>query len=214
METLQRKLSFLRPYFIDDMQVKNITFYSDNGIICTTPYGYLQDKTGEDIKSILVCNIKRVRTIRDNSKRTEKAKQLMEEQINFCISLDANNFNEKQCELYLYVDNDIIKHISTENVSETSLSKYSLKQRTLTTTTDIFNISNIVIEVVNKEFTPEIETDYSASVNLLYNNLDKLLISISSSDVAKLFNYYTLTKREIPLTEQFRRENSTEIISK
>ena len=162
----------------------------------------------------MVCNIKRVRTIRDNSKRTEKAKQLMEEQINFCISLGANNFNEKQCELYLYVDNDIIKHISTENVAETSLSKYSLKQRTLTTTTNIFNISNIVIEVVNKEFTPEIETDYSASVNLLYNNLDKLLISISSSDVAKLFNYYTLTKREIPLTEQFRCENSTEIISK
>ena len=138
----------------------------------------------------------------------------MEEQINFCISLGTNDFNEKQCELYLYVDNDMIKHISTEKVAKTSLSEYSLKQRTITTTTDIFNISNIVIEVVNKEFTPEIETDYSASVNLLYNNLDKLLISISSSDVAKLFNYYTLTKREIPLTEQFRRENSTQIISK
>lgn len=214
METLRRKSSFFKPYFIDDMQVSSITFYSNNGIVCTTRFGYLQAETGEEVNSVMVCNIKRVRTIRDKSKRTLKAEQLMKEEINFCISLGTNDFNEKRCELYLYVDNDIIKHLSTESIVKTSLSQYTLKQYTQTTITDTFNISNIGIQVVNKDITAEVETDYSASVNLLHNNLDKLLINISSSDVAKLFNYYTLTKREIPLTEQFRRESSTEIISK
>lgn len=207
MEILQRKMFYHRPYHIDNMEVKSITFYSDKGIICTTNYGYLGDENKKDIKSVTVCDIKRVRTIRDNSKRATKAEKLMQEHINFSISLGADDFNDKLCELYLYVDNTFIKHTSNTVKQRKELSDFTLQERHITTTINTFNISGANVSVFDTTTTYN-PTTYSELVQTTKQELDKKLITISNSDLAELLNRYSLVKREIPLTEQFRRENS------
>lgn len=207
MEILQRKTFYLRPYRIDNMEVKSITFYSDKGIICTTNYGYLGDENEKDVKSLTVCNIKRVRTIRDNSKRTLKAENLMKEHINFSISLGADSCGDKLCELYLYVDSTFIKHTSNTVKQQKKLSDSTLREEHITTVINTFNISGADVSVFNTTITTN-PTTYSELVQTTEKEFDEILLFIENSDIARLLNRYSLVKRKIPLTEQFRRENS------
>lgn len=207
MEILQRKLSYVKPYYIEDMKVNNITFYNSAGVICTTPYGYLQTETGEDIKSILVCNIKRVHTIRDNSKRVLKAEKLMQEHINFSISLGADEFGDKLCELYLYVDNNFIKQVTHTTKQSKKLYPYTLQEEHTTKNITTFNI-NSVITVVTEVNISITDSSYSQLVIATKQELDKKFISISNSDLAELLNRYKLVERDIPLSEEYKRKNS------
>lgn len=212
MELLQRKASYCKPYYVDNMRVKDIIFYNSTGVICTNRYGYFMSASGESIKSVLVYDINRIRTIYDTSKRTLKAEQIMSEHINFCMSLGTDKYGDKSCELYLYVDNNIIKQTSQVTTQSKTLLPYTLEEELATKTTTTFNISGVTV-VVTETDTNISDTQYSQLVTETQQELNKKFINIPYSYLCELLNGYKLVKREIPLTESYKQQVETEIIT-
>lgn len=104
---IKRQAEWYRPYFINDIELKNIIFYNKNGIVLQVKYGFIEEYFKRDILSyggdLIALGI-------DTPKKANKVN--FDRQDNFYITV--NDYTGKKYNLYINTNNINIELSGTE----------------------------------------------------------------------------------------------------
>ena len=196
-----RHSSIYRPYYFNDdkgtYKVHNIIFYSDNGIIFETNQGWLEyvvnTLTQDNFlnSNLLTRDIEKIYI----NELTRRSKENFTRKENFYIPIAKKQYdNDKQANLYIYVDNVNIKiNVAFQGMTTEDYST-QIADRNVT----IFEVTGMTYEPIMVE---KVVVD-----NFRQSNMGKLiadfkaensypLSDISDYTLSELFKKYTLIKK-------------------
>jgi len=188
-----------------NLNVHKIHLYDDTGIIHTISDNDIKDSNGEKVDQLSILQVLKL----DKSFKKENTKQdyinkQMKKQINFSFISDKKYESLWQkfdmLELFLYVDNEYIKVIKSEDKVIIRPNNYDF-----TRSYDYYNV--ITFEVDGELVTHSESTDYKVIADEKLQEQAKKIFDeciypiayIQQSEFNRIFNEYKLVKRDKPL---------------